>query len=116
MLIGKLLLLFYSYLRQNPATKINYSIPKDGQIKIVVYNLLGSVIKEPVNEEKISGKYEVNFDIRNLPSGIYFYKIISGEFSETKKMILIKQLNFKKKPYVIIKNCYKFGKINIKII
>lgn len=74
----------------NPSTKINFSIPKNELVKIVVYNLLGKEVAILVNEEKAAGQHEVEFSAKNLASGIYFYKLASGEFTEIKKMILIK--------------------------
>jgi len=52
--------------------------------------LIGEEITELVNEELMRGNYEVNFDATNLPSGIYFYRLQTGSFVETKKMILMK--------------------------
>ncbi len=81
----------------NPSTKIRYSIP-DGQNNFVtlrVYNVLGSEIATLVNEVKPAGSYEAEFNSidsqgRPLPSGIYFYKLTAGSFSQTHKMILLK--------------------------
>jgi hypothetical protein len=56
----------------------------------MVFDILSREIAILVNEEKIAGKYEVRFDGSKLPRGIYFYKMQSGEYSETKKMILFK--------------------------
>jgi hypothetical protein len=55
-----------------------------------VYDILGNEVATLVNEEKSAGKYEVEFSGANLPSGIYFYQLKAGAYSETKKMILIK--------------------------
>ncbi len=74
----------------NPATTIRYSVPKTGVVNIAVYNLLGQEIKTLVNEEKRPGEYEVRFDTSRLPSGIYFYRLNAGTFTETKKMLLVK--------------------------
>jgi photosystem II stability/assembly factor-like uncharacterized protein len=74
----------------NPSTTIKYNVPERSQIIIKVYNTNGKEIAELVKEIKSQGSYEVKFDASNLPSGIYYYKLISGDFSETKKMILIK--------------------------
>lgn len=74
----------------NPETKIQFSIPKNGLVKIVVYDLLGQEVKELVNEFKQQGSYGVSFNGANLSSGIYFYKMITDDFVETKKMILVK--------------------------
>ena len=74
----------------NPATTINYQLPKAGMVVIIVYDILGSEVKTLVNEYKQPGSYSVNFDASNLSSGIYFYRIISGNYSASKKMVLIK--------------------------
>lgn len=74
----------------NPSTTIKYNVPDRSQIILKVYNTNGKEIAELVNEIKSQGSYEMIFDATNLPSGIYYYKLISGEVSETKKMILIK--------------------------
>ena len=74
----------------NPSTKISYSIPAISFITLKVYDLLGNEVATLVNEEKPSGTYEVEFSAIGLTSGIYFYKLTAGNFSETKKMILMK--------------------------
>lgn len=74
----------------NPSTKIGYSIPVEGFVNLDVYNSIGQKVATLVNESKTAGTYEVNFDAARLSSGIYFYKISSGNFTETKKMILMK--------------------------
>jgi len=74
----------------NPETKINFSIPKNGLVKIIVYDMLGREVKELVNEFKQQGSYNVSFNSASLSSGIYFYKLITNDFAETKKMILVK--------------------------
>jgi hypothetical protein len=74
----------------NPITKIDYNIPRDGKVKLVIYDLLGREIKTLVNEFKTIGKYSVEFNGSNLASGVYFYRIQAGDFSEVKRMILLK--------------------------
>ena len=74
----------------NPATKINFSIPNEGLVTLNVYNSLGQQVATLVNESKPAGTYQVDFDGAYLSSGIYFYKITSGSFTQTKKMILMK--------------------------
>jgi hypothetical protein len=59
-------------------------------VSLKVYDVLGNEVTTPVNEDKPAGNYEVNFDARGLTSGIYFYKLSAGSFSQTKKMLLIK--------------------------
>ena len=74
----------------NPITKIEYSISTRSKVMIDVYNVLGEKIKELINEEKPPGNYEIKFDGNNLSSGIYFYKLITRNYSQVKKMILLK--------------------------
>ena len=74
----------------NPSTTINYSLAKAGNVRIAVYNLLGSKVATILNENKPAGNYSVNFNATELPSGTYFYKIEAGQFSQVKKMILMK--------------------------
>ncbi len=74
----------------NPATTIKYSIPASSFIQLKVYDVLGNEISTLINEEKSSGNHEVTFDAAGLPSGIYFYTIEAGLFTESKKMILLK--------------------------
>jgi hypothetical protein len=74
----------------NPGTTINFSIPTEGFVTLDVYNSIGQKVATLVNETKTAGTYAVNFDASDLTSGIYFYKISSGNFAETKKMILLK--------------------------
>nr|MCU0365484.1 T9SS type A sorting domain-containing protein [Ignavibacteriaceae bacterium] len=74
----------------NPGTTINFSIPAEGFVTLDVYNSIGQKVASLVNETKTAGSYTVGFDASDLTSGIYFYKISSGNFTETKKMILLK--------------------------
>jgi photosystem II stability/assembly factor-like uncharacterized protein len=74
----------------NPSTKIKFEIPKSSFVTIKLYNALGKEITTLANENLSAGIYSVNWDASAYPSGIYFYKIISGNFSGSKKMILIK--------------------------
>jgi len=74
----------------NPFTKIKFSVPKSEIVQIKVYDILGKEIKTILKEFKQAGNYEVELDASNLPSGIYFYRMISGDYSETKKMILLR--------------------------
>ena len=74
----------------NPTTLISYSVPERGNVSLVVYDLLGRQVASLVNEVKEPGSYKVNFNASNLPSGIYTYSIKSGNFVQTKKMMLLK--------------------------
>jgi hypothetical protein len=74
----------------NPSTKIKFDIPDGDFTTVAVYDVLGKEISILVRLELSAGSYEVTFDGGNLASGIYFYRMISGNFADTKKMILIK--------------------------
>jgi glycosidase len=74
----------------NPSTTIRYSIIKPDIVRIKIYDILGREVKTLVNELKQAGTYEVQFDASSLASGIYLYRIESGSFIQTKKMILLK--------------------------
>ena len=74
----------------NPVTKINYELPNDGKVKLMIYDILGREIKTLVNEVKQAGKYTVEFNGHNFASGVYFYRIESGKFTDVKRMVLVK--------------------------
>ena len=79
----------------NPSTNIRYQLPAQTQVKLVVYNILGQEVRRLVDDFKPAGYYTVIWDGRNLhgipvPSGVYYYKITAGDFSKSKKMLLIK--------------------------
>ena len=74
----------------NPTTTINYSIAKQSLVSIKVYDILGREIQTLVNEEKSPGNYNVKFIGNNLPSGVYFYRMQAGDYTNTKKFILIR--------------------------
>ncbi|KPJ63503.1 hypothetical protein AMJ44_14390 [candidate division WOR-1 bacterium DG_54_3] len=79
----------------NPDTRIEYSLPQDSQVKLTVYNTLGQRVKTLVNEEQKSGFHTVrwngeNEEGRDVSSGIYFYRMVAGNFSQTKKMVILK--------------------------
>jgi len=74
----------------NPTTKIQFSLTSRSNVKLVVLNLIGQEVKTLVNEEKGQGNYEVSFDASKFSSGVYFYRLTAGSFTETRKMILIK--------------------------
>jgi len=74
----------------NPITTIKYNLPNSSKVKLIIYDVLGCMIKYLVDEDQQKGSYEIEFDGSDLPSGIYFYKLHSPEFSQTKKMILMK--------------------------
>lgn len=74
----------------NPSTVISYQLSVTSNVKIVVYDLLGREIAILVNEEKFPGEYEIQFNGSQLSSGTYFYRLTSGQYTETKKMVFIK--------------------------
>lgn len=74
----------------NPVTKISYDIPISGNVKITISDILGREIDVLLNEFKIAGSYYLILKAENLSSGVYFYKLESGEYINSKKMLLIK--------------------------
>lgn len=74
----------------NPTTTIKYSLPERRHVSLMIYDILGNIISTLVNETLPPGYYSIKFHANDLPSGIYFYRIISGKYVKTKKLILIK--------------------------
>lgn len=74
----------------NPSTMIRFEVPKELHVTLKVYNLLGQEVAILVNEKLETGKYEVEFDGSKLPSGVYFYRLISDEYVSTNKLLLIR--------------------------
>ncbi|UCH64637.1 MAG: T9SS type A sorting domain-containing protein, partial [Ignavibacterium sp.] len=79
----------------NPYTTIGFSVPSLGQyrnasVQLKVYDVLGNEIATLIDEEKSAGDYQVNFNARNISSGMYFYKLQAGNNSDIKKMILLR--------------------------
>jgi len=79
----------------NPSTNIKYQIKAEvssqySEVRIIIYDILGKEIEKLVNEKQSPGTYEINFDGSNLSNGIYFYTLRSGDFTDTKRMMLIK--------------------------
>jgi len=74
----------------NPGTSIKYSIPQDGIVSLVIFNLLGEKMVTLVNQNMKAGKHEVKFDASHYASGIYFYRLDAGIYSSVRKMILMK--------------------------
>jgi subtilisin-like proprotein convertase family protein len=74
----------------NPVTKIGFSLPKSSEVKIIIYDVMGQEVKTIVNEFRNAGNYEVGFDASNFASGVYYYRMSAGEFTEVKKMVLLK--------------------------
>jgi len=74
----------------NPVTVISYAVPQDAFVKITVYNISGKEVTSLVNDYKKAGFYKVIFNASGLSSGVYFYKMQAGNFTQTKQMVLIK--------------------------
>ncbi len=72
----------------NKVTTISYSIPGEGMVSLKVYNMMGEEVATLVSEKKQAGNYEVTFDATNMSDGIYFYKMQTPGFSQTKKMMI----------------------------
>ena len=74
----------------NPSTVISYQVPKTDFVSLKIYDVLGNEVATLINEEKSAGSYSINFNASKFPSGVYFYTLRSGEFTATKKLILMK--------------------------
>ncbi|HEX2981906.1 MAG TPA: T9SS type A sorting domain-containing protein [Ignavibacteriales bacterium] len=74
----------------NPETKISFNLPASGKASLKVYDMLGREVAELLNGEMEKGPHSVSFNGRNLSSGVYIYRLQSGNFTESKKMMLIK--------------------------
>lgn len=89
--VPKNYLLFQNYPNPfNPSTKIKFQIKENSKAIIKIYDVLGKEISILVNESLQPGTYQISWDAVNLPSGIYFYSLQTGKYSETRKMTLIK--------------------------
>jgi|GEM_PF-4891246 len=74
----------------NPTTTIKYDLPRDAVVKIVIFDVLGRPIKTLVDEQKSAGSYRVEFDANTLSSGVYFYQLQTSEFTQIRKLILMR--------------------------
>ncbi len=74
----------------NPVTRIRYDLPRAGVVRLAVYDVMGREIDMLVNERQAAGSYEAIWDGTRFASGVYFYRLTAGNFSETKKLLLIK--------------------------
>lgn len=74
----------------NPVTQINYELPITNYVSLKVYDIQGREVAQLVNEVKDAGYYSVQFDAKNLSSGMYFYKLTTDKFSDVKKMVIVK--------------------------
>lgn len=74
----------------NPTTLISYDLPVEANVQLSVYTVTGQLVTTLVNEARPAGQHQVNFDATRLASGVYIYRIIAGDFTQTQKMTLIK--------------------------
>jgi hypothetical protein len=74
----------------NPVTRINYNLLHKTDVKITIYSMLGKVVSTFNKPQQEPGQHFVIFNARNLASGVYYYKLQAGEFTDTKKMLLMK--------------------------
>lgn len=74
----------------NPSTQINYTLMSPGHVTLKIFDVLGRTVSVLVNQDQNAGNYTVQFDARNFSSGIYFYRLESGSFVQTNKMMLLK--------------------------
>ncbi len=74
----------------NPNTTIKFDLAKDGHVSLKIYDVLGNQVADLIEEEKTAGKYSVSFSAGHLSSGVYFYRLVTPTFTDTKKMVLLK--------------------------
>ena len=74
----------------NPSTVIEYAIPSKAHVELIIWDLLGRRVKTLVDQEEAPGTYKVIFNASDIPSGVYFYRIVAGSFVQTKKMMVIR--------------------------
>jgi hypothetical protein len=74
----------------NPSTTIKFELPKASDVRLSVFDMLGREVSVLVDERRDTGVHEVRFDASNLPSGVYFYRIQSGDFVQTRRLLLLK--------------------------
>lgn len=74
----------------NPVTNISYDLATPEKVELDLFNISGERVATLVNEDQVAGEHTVQFDGSNLPSGVYFYRLTAGEFSQTNRMLLVK--------------------------
>lgn len=74
----------------NASTMINYELPDNGMVKLTIHDITGRLVKTLVNEKQSIGNYKVVFNVENLTSGIYFYTLQAGAFSQMRRMLFVK--------------------------
>ena len=74
----------------NPTTTITFALPRRSQVSLTLYNILGQTVATLVDEKLSAGEYEVTLNGNGLSSGVYFYRIVAGDFVQGKKLVLLK--------------------------
>ena len=74
----------------NPATRISFDIPSPAHVTLKVYNLIGEEVAKIVDRNMNAGSYSTTWNAASLPSGVYFYRLDAGQFSDTRKLVLLK--------------------------
>jgi hypothetical protein len=74
----------------NPSTQIKFSVPQTSKVKLIVTDILGKEVAVLVNDNLNAGNYSANFNASNISSGVYFYTLITDNFKQSRKMILMK--------------------------
>jgi len=74
----------------NPSTIISFTIPHDSYVSLIIYNTLGQEVETLVDKLITVGKYSIRFETNNLPSGVYYYKLIAGMYTQTRKFVLLR--------------------------
>jgi hypothetical protein len=74
----------------NPSTTIQFSLPRSGFVTLKVFSILGEEVATLASEELPAGRYTTRWNANGLPSGVYFYRLQTGDFAETKKLVLVK--------------------------
>jgi hypothetical protein len=74
----------------NPVTKIKFDLPEDSQVNLLVYNSRGQIVATLLNDHLEAGRHTIDFNAAHLPSGVYFYRISAGKFTDVKRMLVIK--------------------------
>jgi len=74
----------------NPSTTIHFELPKESHVILKIYNILGQEVLAVLDEEKVAGKYNLKIEGTSLASGVYFYRLTTGDYIATKKLILMK--------------------------
>ena len=74
----------------NPTTKLSFNLPKEEDVKLDIFNVLGQKVVSLINDKLSAGQHTVDFNANNLPSGLYIYQLQAGNFNSSKKMVLLK--------------------------